>query len=284
MHKGNVTIGRIAVVLIVLSLGLPILSEAGVFWEENFENHLAPAWDTGSCSGSPQDGCNPAISTDIFMSAVHSLKSHYDVSCGSGTAQGCGAYYDRSIPPSEDVWVRLKYRTTNFTYNSSSGTKHFYLQGNAYPNFVFENIFGSRQIGLFIQNSFGLCPDGGGPYETCTYHPNMTGVNLNDNQWYCIEGHVKMNTPGVANGAVELWVDGVQTLGYTNLSMRGTQVNGQGGNSSTATVSLVRLYAQMGVGDRYFDDFAVGNTRIGCTGSPSADTTPPAVPAGLLIH
>ena len=39
----------------------------------------------------------------------------------------------------------------------------------------------------------------------CLYH-----LSLQDNRWYCIETHEQMNTPGVANGISEAWVDGVK--------------------------------------------------------------------------
>src|SRR6266567_3294598 len=81
----------LAALLIVLSLGLPTISAAGVFWEENFENHLNAGgngpWDTGGCQSQgvlapAADGCNPGISADTAKSGSFSLKSHYSHDCG----------------------------------------------------------------------------------------------------------------------------------------------------------------------------------------------------------
>lgn len=33
-------------------------------------------------------------------------------------------------------------------------------------------------------------------------------ADLKPGRWYCVEGHVRMNTPGVANGRLQGWIDG----------------------------------------------------------------------------
>ncbi len=83
-----------------------------------------------------------------------------------------------------------------------------------------------------------------------------------------------LNTPGVANGQLFLWMDGVQYLNASGILFRQAGDNG--------TFFFNKLYTQNGQGEIYYDDWATGNTRIGCGGS--ADTTPPAVPTGLTIR
>ncbi|MDH5294891.1 MAG: S-layer homology domain-containing protein [Acidimicrobiia bacterium] len=39
-------------------------------------------------------------------------------------------------------------------------------------------------------------------------------------RWYCVEGHVKMNTPGSADGLVEAWVDGAASLRWPDVELR----------------------------------------------------------------
>ncbi len=49
---------------------------------------------------------------------------------------------------------------------------------------------------------------------------SLDGGVANQNRWYCIEGHVRMNTPGSANGVLQAWVDGKQVLKRTDLRFR----------------------------------------------------------------
>ena len=43
-------------------------------------------------------------------------------------------------------------------------------------------------------------------------------------RWYCIEQHVKLNTPGKADGVLEVWVDGQLVLSRTDLRLRDRQI------------------------------------------------------------
>src|SRR5262249_43431735 len=131
MHKGNVTVGKLVALLIVVLLGLPIESEAGGFWTEDFENHLTPNWDTSSCSNGatfpgPQDGCNPSITTAIAHSGTHSLYADYTNCPITTNPNGCGAFYDRPHPGSTELYTRFYYYTSGFTYWAASETKHFF--------------------------------------------------------------------------------------------------------------------------------------------------------------
>jgi len=67
---------------------------------------------------------------------------------------------------------------------------------------------------------------------------------------------------------LEVFIDGVQTIRYTNAFLQ----------SDTTQWDLIRHYTQYGQGERYIDDLAVGNTRIGCTGGVAP---PPNAPSGL---
>ena len=85
--------------------------------------------------------------------------------------------------------------------------------------------------------------------------------------------YIKANTgDGATNGVLEMFIDGVQTMGYNNLPFF---------TRAVVDYTRVREYAQFGFGDRYVDDVAVGDTRIGCGGS---DSTAPAAPTGVIIQ
>jgi hypothetical protein len=71
-----------------------------------------------------------------------------------------------------------------------------------------------------------------------------------------------MSTPGLADGVIQQWINGVQTMDVTNQRMRGVTLTRQ--NSPTAQFHFVRLYTQHGVGTIYYDDYAVSrDARIG---------------------
>jgi hypothetical protein len=39
-------------------------------------------------------------------------------------------------------------------------------------------------------------------------------------KWQHVKVHVKLNTPGVSDGLLEMWINGVQTMEYTNINFR----------------------------------------------------------------
>lgn len=43
---------------------------------------------------------------------------------------------------------------------------------------------------------------------------------IEQDRWYCIEGHVRMNTPGQADGSVDAWVDGAPALRWPDVEFR----------------------------------------------------------------
>lgn len=80
-------------------------------------------------------------------------------------------------------------------------------------------------------------------------------------QWYCIESHVKLNTAGQSDGVFELWINGQPEASRSGLNWLGTY--------SAYGLNAVFLESYWNAGspaaqERYFDDFVVSETRIGC--------------------
>jgi hypothetical protein len=73
-------------------------------------------------------------------------------------------------------------------------------------------------------------PPGSVPIGTYLYHLDQAGdcgdelwwpgASLEPGRWQCVEGHVKLNTPGSNNGLVEGWLDGKLRFARTGLSFR----------------------------------------------------------------
>ena len=91
---------------------------------------------------------------------------------------------------------------------------------------------------------------------------SWTGGLREREQWYCVETHHVLNTPGKGNGVYQNWVDGNLVSDQQGIVQRA---------SATFNIDSSVLIAYIGggwVADRnmnvYFDDWAVSDKRIGC--------------------
>lgn len=279
MPEPNVKFFNVRVLLLIFSTLFPNYSEAAVFWEESFENHLTPNWDTGACGSVSQDGCNGRISTDVAHSGTHSFKGDYTCAGASNGGQ-CGTFYDRFHPPTSEIWTRVYYRTVGFVY-SPIETKHWFHKAyNSMSDVIADHWSSGRSMGLSTERQIPEGPPCKVGDTACIYSENVSSKPLDDDRWYCIETHVKNNTAGQANGVLEMWVDGTQTVRYTGRKLF---------DSPIPQFEIFRIYVQHGYGKMYYDDLAVGDTRIGCGPGnsipPSGPASPPpASPTGLKVQ
>ncbi len=92
----------------------------------------------------------------------------------------------------------------------------------------------------------------------------MFGVGLAQRRWTCIEGHVRMNTPGLNDGLIEAWVDGERVFNRTGLAFR----------RAGETLGVREMWDNVYFGGSYptpnqlrlvLDDVSVSETgRLGC--------------------
>lgn len=94
-------------------------------------------------------------------------------------------------------------------------------------------------------------------------------LDMNKDQWYCMEAHVKLNTPGVANGIYESFLNGQAAASANNWTFLGSG----GGALKIGWVGVGALVGGTWVADADtyvdFDDFAAGSARIGCGPLPT---------------
>lgn len=94
-----------------------------------------------------------------------------------------------------------------------------------------------------------------------TWDPDVAA--LDHGSWYCVEGHIELNTPGVSNGALEGWVDGSAAFSKTDIAFRRANEGDidiksfwfdvyYGGSESVANNEI------------HFDSLAFGPQRVGC--------------------
>ena len=121
----------------------------------------------------------------------------------------------------EEAWFRYRIRFDDF-YPITAGK----LPGFAgMPNYTARGCNPSTEAYpgwsarmLFEPSGYGGLEDGQIQIGYYTYHLDQAGTCgdymlwdgdgvLGQDQWYCVEGRVRMNTPGAADGVLEGWVD-----------------------------------------------------------------------------
>ena len=275
------------VMMTTLSL-VPMLSHGAVFWDDEMEStsspfYYAPNFESGTY----------AFDTSVKFSGTASIRINFPLACdipyGQGTKGQCGGSLTRTFPDTASVYKRVYFRMSGSTAQGatiqtpsglfqSSATSHTKMLkgqslviGGASEN----NIRHWWEIGCCGGKTFNLSAEHVPTYfSTTNYYSN---IMLRDNLWYCIETHEVVNTPGVANGVAEAWVDGVKVLTRTDIMWQRAE-----SNFLWHEFSLMR---QNGAGNFWWDRFAAGDTRIGCLGATAAsDTNQPAPPQGLVIR
>ncbi len=91
--------------------------------------------------------------------------------------------------------------------------------------------------------------------------PNWNIAPLEYDKWYCLELEVKLNTPGIKDGEVRLWLDDKLVYEKTNISIRADE----------RPLGIVRIGAQINdpsdpqpkQEDRYWDAVVIATERIG---------------------
>lgn len=199
-----------------------------------------------------------------------------DVTIPPGGYRGFGPYA-RLSRPAEEAWFRYYVYLTDFLPVSSGklpGPAHASGRSTAKgckPSTPDEPGWSARLM-------FDTIGTGGvGPTEVpigyYLYHLGQEGncgdelmfdVGLQQRRWTCIEGHVRMNTPGSDDGMIEAWVDGRSTFRRNGLEFR----------RPGETIGVREIWNNVYFGGRYatpnrldlkLDEVAVDtDRRVGC--------------------
>jgi hypothetical protein len=256
----NLKITWLTVLASALLSGLPTISHSTVFWDDEME------------AGNSGYGLVPgamSYDTSVKFSGSGSVRLDYSSLCypDASAQNNCGGYMDRTFTPTGTFYRRFYIRLSSGFTVSDVFTKLMRSDTTGQTsNWWTLGCCGSKQMEVHDQN----VPVG----STNVYFANFT---MRDATWYCVETYEQLSTPGVANGVQQAWVDGVQVLNQTGIPFRASGDNSLYNNN--------RLYRQTGLGSIWFDRVAVGDTRIGCSGTPPpSDTTPPATPSGFTAR
>ncbi|VAW39591.1 hypothetical protein MNBD_GAMMA01-1990 [hydrothermal vent metagenome] len=127
-----------------------------------------------------------------------------------------------------------------------------------------------------IDTNGNLVTTGYNDFPNLRWLGNKTGdldlfSTANSGTWFCIEAHIKLNTPGSNDGIFEFWIDEVFQKGSYDLNWHDTW------NSDPENLKInaifIENYWNSGspvAQERYMDNFIISTSPIGC-GAASSD-------------
>ncbi|MCH7669787.1 MAG: right-handed parallel beta-helix repeat-containing protein [Acidobacteria bacterium] len=177
-------------------------------------------------------------------------------------------------------WLRFPDGFTNYGQGKLPGPSGLYSSsgrnkirpGDANPGWSARMMFtapDADRAGTHTQIGFYVYHRGqpGSSGETEPWH-DSPGV-LEHSRWYCVEGRVVMNTPGVANGVLEGWVD--EKLAYYDdrFTFRGSADSGINVREFWSDVYYGGTATAPGTMSFDFDELVLSDQRVGCGGRGS---------------
>jgi hypothetical protein len=158
------------------------------------------------------------------------LRANFPANIAGGT--NCGFLFDKRFPDGEEATLEYRLRFegagASNTFEWAAGGKLPGLGGSSRDRGV---PVGCTQNQTNIENGFSarLMWRRRGGLVVYTYFPNRTTncgtdisffENAQPNRWYTVRQHIRLNTPGQANGLLEMYVDGIRTLRRTDIVYR----------------------------------------------------------------
>jgi hypothetical protein len=197
------------------------------------------------------------------------------VTIPKGGYRGFGPF-DRLDPAPQEAWFRYHIKLDNWNAASTGklpGLAGLYGSSGRGCIRPTETNRGWSARGMFGAPGTHGAPEGKVPIGTYLYHANQAGDcgdglwwgSLEQGRWYCVEGQVRMNTPGKNNGLLRTWLNGKQRLsrsdiqyrraGETNIGVRHMWHNVYFGGQWSTPNPLTLQYDQVVVSD---------SGRVGC--------------------
>jgi hypothetical protein len=198
---------------------------------------------------------------------------NYTTSFGGGRAE-----YDLSGEPT-DLYLGAWMRYSNpFTFHPIGHKVNFYYLAGPNP--------GCRNTGMgYASGRLGVAPQICWGPGTTNYSENVQTWNqaAHLGEWHWYEEHNKVNTPGVADGIMQVWIDDVLYLDYSNIPFRDV--------GDTRGFGPIQHTAEWGGGGGvipqtgywWIDHTVISTTRIGRPAT-GGDTTPPGKPTNFIVQ
>ena len=229
--------------------------------------HDSAGTNFGRCGGQGVAGTNCAVTSGFHPNAI-------------GQAPAMGDHSFNGTQSVDDIYMR-HYR--KFLPGFQFGAEKIWT-----VNPCCAGIGGIK----FANNSLGAVASVGSqasPVTTVAAEDANRSWNytVTSGNWYYIEEHIKLNTPGVANGVLEIWADncGANGLGCTGtptLRVQYTNVMWRlaGDNTQIGSIWLENWSNIPSIGEEYYDQIKVSKVGpIGFMpmGTPPSDIVAPTV-------
>jgi hypothetical protein len=98
----------------------------------------------------------------------------------------------------------------------------------------------------------------------------------NRDKWFCIEAHMKLNSPGQSNGEFAFWIDDALQAETKTLNWRGSYT---AYGINTVMLENFVTDGSPGTQERYLDSLVVSTARVGCQAAPA--TRKPSPPTSV---
>lgn len=95
-----------------------------------------------------------------------------------------------------------------------------------------------------------------------TWEPSV--ATLDRGRWYCVEGRIKLNTPGLHDGILQGWVDGQQAFDKSDIAFRFSDEGDMHIESLWFDVYYGGSYTSPQTNEIQFDSLALSDEKIGC--------------------
>lgn len=210
-RKQWVRTSRSVTLLALLSLLCAPRVHAQVIFQDDFEadtidpNAIIGAWD------GPHDPTTMYLTDQMSHSGKRALELKYV----PGSFGASFMYHE--FPGHDQVYVRWYQRWSSGFVWEPSATKMVILRPiGGYPQFYPEVLWADGQLAIQAQVTAEA------HWDSENFYQNVGDpITFAGDRWYCVEVFVKLNTPGVADGEVDAWIDGSLKLQYSGRQFRG---------------------------------------------------------------
>ena len=222
------------------------------------------------------------VSSDLFKGGQNSWKANYvqgvqengNLKMSLGLTPVGQAYAKGDAATKyDDVYYRhYLYMPDAWGENPMKLSRGMVFSNSSWAQAMIGHTWNNYSLGILITPAKGTNEDG--VYTTQYNDPALTWPGAassslelfdadNAGKWHCIETRIKLNTAGLSDGKMELWINGNLEAVTENKNLRDSYTD-YGVNAI-----FLENYTNGGAGktqSRYFDNFVVSTERIGCIG------------------
>ncbi len=255
-----------------------------VIWCDSFEDEdLGPGNTVSENYFNFNAGADPENMVRTNNQSAHgdyALKNHWNAGAGSG---GTGSFMrtfgrnpvnslSHSTQDFNDIYWRFYIKLqAGFSGQPNKLTRATIFAGNNWQQAMIAHMWALNNGPLELDPATGI--DTNNQLVSTKWNDfnnlNFLGKVKDDDllvadRWYCLEAHVKLNTPGQADGVFEFWRDGNLQAGRSNLNWIGSW-----DNYGINTIMISNYWNETSPIDqeRYIDALVISTKRIGCLGA-----------------